>query len=385
MNLEKFAKRLQERRQIRRITQAEIAQNLGLTPQTVSKWERGLCAPDLDNLIDLAKMLSCSVDYLLCIQNEEKQRSFIAIDGGGTKTEMVLFGEDGHIHKRLVREGTNPNSVGRETARDRIISGLDELISYETPAAIFAGVAGASTGGHGKYIHSAITSHTKGIPLAVTTDIMNVIHSVRDVEQCIAVISGTGSSVFAYDGEELRRFGGWGYLFDGAGSGYDIGRDVLCACFALDDGFGKASLVTAIAEEKLGGKAIDHLTSFYSGGRDKIAAFAPIAFEAYRQGDAQAKAILHQNLDRLAMLIQAADNGSKTVILSGGLTGNTDIFRPYLEQKLGADIRLIFPTLPQIYGAALAAMKLVDCKSDIELFDLNFEQDYSKLKRGLKP
>ncbi len=382
MDLTKIAGRIRERRRLCHITQADIAQKLGLTPQTVSKWERGMCAPDLDNLIDLSKILACTVDYLLCLDGETEKRCFIAIDGGGTKTEFLLFQEDGRILKRIRQQGTNPNVVGRETARDRLLLGISALMEHRPPTAIFAGIAGVISGKHVPWLTESIAPHTKGIPMKIASDIFNVIHSEPGIDQCTAVISGTGSSVFAFDGETLQQFGGWGYLFDGAGSGYDIGRDVLCACFAYDNGFGPMSLVTELAESRLGCRAIDILSTFYSGGRERIAAMAPVAFEAYRYGDPMAKEIIHRNLDRLIMLIQAAEAGAKTVMISGGLVANQDIFRPYMEEKLGPDMRLLFPSMPQIYGAAVAAMKLVDCQVDQGEFCGNFQQDYMERKKG---
>ncbi len=382
MNLELLAGRIRERRIARHITQAEMAQRLGVTPQTVSKWERGLCAPDLDNLIDLAAMLSCSVDYLLSPESECPRRCFIAVDGGGTKTEMLLFAEDGHILKRYLTGSTNPNAVGAEEARSQLLTGMDMLMNIEMPCGIFAGIAGVLSGGYSESMQAALAAHCGNIPVRVTSDILNVIHSVRGVEKCIAVICGTGSSVFAYDGENIRRYGGWGYLFDGAGSGYDIGRDVLCACFALSDGFGQPSLVTDLAQERLGCPPMEKLGAFYAEGRDKIAAFAPVAFDAYRRGDRTAAEILQRNAERVAMLIRAADNGSDTVIISGGLTCHRDVLEPMLLERLPERMKLIFPTLPQIYGAALAAMQTADIPGDPAVFDKNFQNDYAALLKG---
>ncbi len=65
MNMLIFAERLRERRGAVGITQASVARQLNVTPQTVSKWERGVSVPDIDNLIELAKLLNVSVDELI--------------------------------------------------------------------------------------------------------------------------------------------------------------------------------------------------------------------------------------------------------------------------------------------------------------------------------
>ena len=66
-------------RKARGLTQGELAQELGLTAQTVSKWETGMAVPDLNNLCALAAALQVTVDWLL---QERAGEAFVAIDGG---------------------------------------------------------------------------------------------------------------------------------------------------------------------------------------------------------------------------------------------------------------------------------------------------------------
>ena len=46
------------------LKQYELANILGISRQAVSKWEVGLCKPDLDNFIKLASLFNVSLDYL---------------------------------------------------------------------------------------------------------------------------------------------------------------------------------------------------------------------------------------------------------------------------------------------------------------------------------
>ena len=50
LSMEQLRDDLKARRTAAGLTQAELAAKLGLRPQTVSKWETGVCAPDLDYL-----------------------------------------------------------------------------------------------------------------------------------------------------------------------------------------------------------------------------------------------------------------------------------------------------------------------------------------------
>ena len=47
------------------ITQEKLAERMGVSRQTVSKWETGEGIPELDKLLELSKIFSCSLDALL--------------------------------------------------------------------------------------------------------------------------------------------------------------------------------------------------------------------------------------------------------------------------------------------------------------------------------
>lgn len=56
---------LREKRGERGLTQAEVAERLGLTAQSISNWERGESLPDASILMDVALIYETSVDLIL--------------------------------------------------------------------------------------------------------------------------------------------------------------------------------------------------------------------------------------------------------------------------------------------------------------------------------
>lgn len=60
-----FGERLVALRQRRGYSQEQIAMQLGVTRQAISRWERGESIPDIDNLVSLAGVYQTSVDELL--------------------------------------------------------------------------------------------------------------------------------------------------------------------------------------------------------------------------------------------------------------------------------------------------------------------------------
>ena len=65
LNLSAIGQFIQSSRKELGLTQAEMAERLGVSPQSVSNWERGESIPDVSLLPDLACMLRCSVDSIL--------------------------------------------------------------------------------------------------------------------------------------------------------------------------------------------------------------------------------------------------------------------------------------------------------------------------------
>jgi transcriptional regulator with XRE-family HTH domain len=53
------------------LTQDELGEKLGISGKSVSKWERGIHLPDLNNLMPLAEILDVNVNDLLngCVSN----------------------------------------------------------------------------------------------------------------------------------------------------------------------------------------------------------------------------------------------------------------------------------------------------------------------------
>lgn len=60
-----LGKRIRKRRQSLKVTQKELAQALGMTPQHISAIEQDKGAPSLSLLLKLAEELGVSTDYLL--------------------------------------------------------------------------------------------------------------------------------------------------------------------------------------------------------------------------------------------------------------------------------------------------------------------------------
>lgn len=66
-----IAKNISELRKINKMTQLELAERLNYSDKAVSKWERGESIPDISVLVEIAKVFSVSLDYLVSEDHEK--------------------------------------------------------------------------------------------------------------------------------------------------------------------------------------------------------------------------------------------------------------------------------------------------------------------------
>ena len=57
--------KIQARRKAMGLSQEDLAQLTGVSRQSVTKWETGQSAPDLDRLVEVSDVLGVSLDFLL--------------------------------------------------------------------------------------------------------------------------------------------------------------------------------------------------------------------------------------------------------------------------------------------------------------------------------
>lgn len=70
-----FGDKLSKLRKNKNYTQEELAELLGVSRQSISKWESNIAYPETDKLIKLGKIFNCSMDYLLNDNIEEENNN----------------------------------------------------------------------------------------------------------------------------------------------------------------------------------------------------------------------------------------------------------------------------------------------------------------------
>lgn len=366
-----FAENLKHYRAKLGLTQKQLAQKIGYTEKSVSKWENGSALPTMEMVLKLADLFNLSLDELIFENNN--CHYFLGIDGGGTKTAFKLIDKSGMLLNKISKGPSNPNDIGIEQTLAVLKDGIHEVckgIPY-SKVTLFAGLAGFGNPGDSTDVLTRFLDKFGFFAYSSGNDIENIA-ALSDYEKCVLVIMGTGFNVYAINGGNKKGFAGWGQLFDEGGCGYTLGRDAITAALCAEDGSGDPTLLTDLFVKRLGQTAGAHLTKFYQGGKRYIAEFADLVFQAAASGDSTANKILEKNTSFAASKINTALrelNANSTahsipVVFAGGISKQHSVLFPLIRKHITADCSLMHLEHEPVDGAILKAKKLFSEGSD---------------------
>ncbi|MXZ21874.1 MAG: hypothetical protein F4Y84_14940 [Caldilineaceae bacterium SB0665_bin_25] len=235
---------------------------------------------------------------------------FLGIDGGATKTHIVLSNGTG----RPVVEGqsgpSNYHIVGVEQAAANLSAAIsqafaDSAVVPDAVKAACAGMAGFDGASDRKNVQKILTSALEASGMHCSWRSLNdsvvawagAFHG----DPGALIASGSGAVAFAV-GENGRsaRADGLGHWLGDAGSGYDIGRRGLRAALAALDGRGPTTRLTEQFRAVAGNSQqewtgwLAELDSSISHAHEQLRSFAPSVAEAAAGGDAVAHTIMHE-------------------------------------------------------------------------------------------
>jgi len=123
---ETFGQRLARLRKEKGLTQEEIADKIGISPQAVSKWENDVSSPDISIIISLSDILGVTTDELLgkevinpevVDENEKKEvKEGIHI----TEDGVTINAEDGSVNLNL-------NGLEKQKTRSKFLTLIQAL------------------------------------------------------------------------------------------------------------------------------------------------------------------------------------------------------------------------------------------------------------------
>jgi N-acetylglucosamine kinase-like BadF-type ATPase len=258
----------------------------------------------------------------------------IGVDGGGTKTELILVDAAGNIVARHIGPGCSPSHLGADKARTVLLAALESLLAESKlpePKTQIAATKLFMTGSGATWREIAALLHGYG---TVTNfpDSLPVLELATGGAPGLALHAGTGSFVAARapDGS-VHYAGGLGWRFGDPGSGYELGRRAIAAALLELQGWAPATALSEALKTHVALHDAAAITRYFYTDPDanaRIAAFAPRAIELAQQGCRPAQFALASSLAELVAQARLVTDklfpGAKSILcgVSGAVLNN---------------------------------------------------------------
>jgi len=239
---------------------------------------------------------------------------YLGVDGGGTKTHVVLLNDENHFVAEGFADASNPLRVGVETAVSNIVKAAEAACDSADRSrgdiiSAALGLAGVRREDLRRRIRESFFSRIRIKNITVTTDAEIALYGVTLGKAGLVVIAGTGSVCMGRNAAgAIETAGGWGPLAGDEGGGAGIARRALQAIAKASDGRGKPTdLSDAAIEYFRAGRLEDLAVAIYAPTMDnaRIAGFARYVVEVADAGDETAVEILREAGRELGLAAEA--------------------------------------------------------------------------------
>jgi N-acetylglucosamine kinase-like BadF-type ATPase len=305
----------------------------------------------------------------------------IAVDGGNSKTDVVLVGHDGALLASVRGPTVSPERLGPQGC----FAALDDLVAKVVAAGLagwspgerepFARVAGVYLAGADfpreiAALETLLAGRGWAVEGWVTNDTFALLRAGTDARDAVAVVCGAGINCVGVsaDGRQVR-FPALGRISGDWGGGGELGLDALWWAVREEDGRGPHTAMTGAVAEHFGvpsATAVAEALHFGELDEDRLVELAPVVVAAAEDGDAVAVEIMDRladeiatmattTLSRLGLLDRAAD-----IVLGGGVLARAGdrLLEAIRERVLavapGARFRVV--AARPVLGAALAGL-----------------------------
>lgn len=311
----------------------------------------------------------------------------LAIDGGGSKTDVALVAADGSLLAAARGGGSNHQIVGRAAA-------LAVLVSLVRDVAAKAGLAGgAPVAAHTSACLAGADLPDEEAELAAVLQAQGWSATVTVVNDTFAVLragldddvpgthwgigvecgQGTNCAGVAPDGRSFR-FVALGDISGDWGGGGDLGRDALWWAARAEDGRGPDTELRRAVPAHFGVSRVADVTlGVYRGtiGYGQLPGLAPVLLAVAGAGDEVARTVVLRQADEVCAmaavaarnlgLVDGAPDGAPVPVVLGGsvLAARDPLLTTAITERLakqlpGAEVRII--DAPPVLGAALLGL-----------------------------
>ena len=272
----------------------------------------------------------------------------IGVDGGGTKTRVVVADESGKPLADVegpasaVRPGQAERSA--EVIAETVKRALDEAgMSSVVPRALCVGVAGVGREPERQALWQALAGRELAEEVIVHADATIALDDAFGDGAGVLLIAGTGSVAFGRSpAGAVARCGGWGPNIGDEGSGAWIGRRALSVVTAASDGREPETALTGAILTAAQVNDVNDLIAWAATATPAmLATLAPAVVSEADAGDLRSNAILSMAVEELVLHVRALarqlfmdERAAVPVALTGGLLKRGTTLRKRLEQRM---------------------------------------------------
>lgn len=272
----------------------------------------------------------------------------IGVDGGGSKTRVIVADEQGNQLSEVVGPGSAVRPGAAEHSADVIAAALADALAacemtHVVPKVLCVGVAGAAREPERQAIWQALAGRDIAEEVVIHPDYSIALDDAFGDGPGVLLISGTGSAAFGRSPSgSTARCGGWGPVCGDEGSGAWIGRRALSVVTASADGREpETALVGAVLTAAQVNEPQELIAWAASATPALFASLAPVVSSVADAGDLRANAILSLAVEELVLHVRTLarslfgdERAATPVAFTGGMLTRGTTLRKRLEQRL---------------------------------------------------
>jgi N-acetylglucosamine kinase-like BadF-type ATPase len=297
-------------------------------------------------------------------------RTVLAVDGGNSKTDLALLGDDGALLAHVRGGLSSPHHIGLDGCVELLRSLHDDATASAgidgAPADVGALLlAGLDFPAEERRLQDALSPLGWARRLSVGNDTFAVLRAGTERGWGVAVVCGSGINCVGVgpDGRQVR-FPALGAISGDWGGGYDVGIAAVAAAARSEDGRGPRTVLEQAVPAHFGLATPSALTEAIHLVRvdlRRVIELAPLVLSLAAEDEVAAE-ITERLASEIVVLAQATirrlglEPGGVEVLLGGGMLYRADArLLARIEAGLpGVELRIA--SSPPIVGAALLGL-----------------------------
>ncbi|WP_051466656.1 N-acetylglucosamine kinase [Actinomadura oligospora] len=300
-------------------------------------------------------------------------RALVAVDGGNSKTDVLVAGTDGTVLSAVRGPGYRPHESGFDRAVDGVAALVGRALadaSAPPVAVVSAYMANVDLPDEERALVKALRDRGWTDRVTVGNDTFALLHTGARRGWGVAVVCGAGINCagVAPDGASTR-FPSLGAHTGDWGGGGTLGEAALWHAVRAEDGRGPATALSAAVAAHFGAAtALDVGVALHVGDihRDLVLSLTPVLMDVAEAGDPVALAVVDRQAEEVAVLGTVAlrrlgllDRPAEVVLGGGVLSARRPPLMEGVERRFAESAphaELVVADAPPVLGAGLLAL-----------------------------